>query len=259
MNRPIQVNVPYQMLLEKLHFILDIGLNPEIYFNGDALDSCREEDLLRIRTALHEKGLTITIHAPFMDLSPGGVDTKIKKATIDRLSHTIDIASFFTPRMIVFHPGYNKWVFDGNIQIWLDNSIKTWEPLVVKAERMGIPLAVENIFEEEPSSLEKLISSIDSPCFNFCFDIGHFNLFSTATMNDWFDSLGNYCKEVHLHDNFKKSDDHLPIGDGNIDFDLFFKLIRQYDIAPIYTIEPHKIEHLERSLAMCKNYLTQIP
>jgi len=78
-------------------------------------------------------------------------------------------------------------------------------------------------------------------------------------MKDWFDSLGNYFKEVHLHDNFKKSDDHLPIGDGDIDFDLFFKLIKQYDIAPIYTIEPHKIEHLERSLQTCKNYLTQIP
>ncbi|MCK5513169.1 MAG: sugar phosphate isomerase/epimerase [Deltaproteobacteria bacterium] len=259
MNKTIQANVPYKMLLEKLDFILENELNPEIYFDGDALDTYREKDLLRIRTALKQKGLEITIHAPFMDLSPGGVDTKIKKATIERLNQTIDVADFFQPQMVVFHPGYNKWFFDGNVEMWLDNSIKTWEPLVMKAEKMGIPLAVENIFEEEPSSLEKLISSINSPYFNFCFDTGHFNLFSTTTMKDWFDSLGNYFKEVHLHDNFKKSDDHLPIGDGDIDFDLFFKLIKQYDIAPIYTIEPHKIEHLERSLQTCKNYLTQIP
>ncbi len=247
------------MLLEKLDFILEKDLNPEIYFNGDALDNYREEDLLRIRTELKQKGLNITIHAPFMDLSPGGVDTKIKGATIERLNQTIEVAAFFQSQMIVFHPGYNKWFFDGNVELWLDNSIKTWEPLVLKAEKIDIPLVLENIFEEEPSSLEKLISSINSSHFNFCFDTGHFYLFSRTTMIDWFDSLGNYLKEVHLHDNFKTSDDHLPAGDGEIDFDLFFQLIKRYDINPIYTIEPHKVEHLGRSLEMCKKYLTQIP
>lgn len=259
MNKTIQVNVPYNMLLEKLDFILEKELNPEIYFDGEALDNCRERDLLTIGRALKEKQRTITMHAPFMDLSPGGVDTKIKKATIERLNQTIELANFFQPRMIVFHPGYNKWFFDGNVDMWLDNSIKTWKSLVMKAEQMGVSLALENIFEEEPSSLEKLITSIHSPCFNFCFDTGHFNLFSTTTMEDWFDRLGYYLKEVHVHDNLKKSDDHLPIGDGNLDFDLFFNLIRKYDIDPIYTIEPHQIEHLERSLQLCKHYLTQIP
>ena len=258
MNNRIQVNVPYKMLLDQLDFVLEKEINPEIYFNGEALDNYREEDLQKINTAFCQKGLSITIHAPFMDLSPGGVDSKVKTATIERLNQTLDVAAFFQTRMIVFHPGYNKWFFDGNVELWLDNSLKTWESLVVKAEKIDIPLSIENIFEEEPSSLEQLISAIDSPYFNFCFDIGHFHLFSTVTMEEWFDSLGTYIKEVHMHDNFKKSDDHLPPGDGEIDFDLFFKLLKDYGVNPIYTIEPHKVEYLERSLQICRKYITQI-
>jgi sugar phosphate isomerase/epimerase len=258
MNKRIQVNIPYRMLLENLDFVVDKELNPEIYFNGEALDSYRKDDLVKINTALRQKGLSITLHAPFMDLSPGGVDAKIKKATIERLNQTLEVAAFFHPQIVIFHPGYNKWFFDGNVELWLENSLKTWSPIVTKVEKMGIPIALENIFEEEPSSLKKLISAINSPYFNFCFDTGHFNLFSTVYMNGWFDSLGKYIKEVHLHDNFKKSDDHLPIGDGEFDFDLFFRLITHYGVDPIYTIEPHEVEHLERSLQACRNYLVNI-
>lgn len=246
------------MLLENLDFVLEKELNPEIYFNGESLDNYCEDDLVKIYSALKQKELSITIHAPFMDLSPGGVDTKIKKATIERLNQTLEVAAFFHPQIVIFHPGYNKWFFDDNVELWLENSLKTWVPIVSRVEKMDIPIAVENIFEEEPSSLQKLISGINSPYFNFCFDTGHFHLFSAVTMEEWFDSLGRYIKVVHLHDNFKKSDDHLPIGDGEIDFDLFFKLIRHYGVDTIYTIEPHKVEHLERSLQACRKFLMKM-
>ena len=255
MTKRIQVNVPYKMLLEKLDFILENELNPEIYFDNLALDDYREADLMRIHTALKEKGRSVTIHAPFMDLSPGGVDSKVKKATIERLNQAIEVAAIFNPQIIIFHPGYNKWFFDENVALWLENSLTTWRPIVSKVEKLDIPIALENIFEEEPSSLHKLLSTIQSPYFNFCFDTGHFNLFSTVPMKNWFDVLGKYIKEVHLHDNFKKFDDHFPIGDGEINFDLFFQLAKKQGDDIIYTIEPHKLEHLERSLEACRDYL----
>jgi sugar phosphate isomerase/epimerase len=258
MTKPIQVNIPYKMLLEKLDYVLENELNPEIYFDNEALDNYRVSDLIHINTALKEKGRSITIHAPFMDLSPGGVDSKVKSATIERLNQTIEVAANFNPQMIVFHPGYNKWFFDENVSLWLESSLTTWSPIVSKVEKLDIPIALENIFEEEPSSLHMLLSAIKSPYFNFCFDTGHFHLFSTVSMKGWFDILGKYMKEVHLHDNFKKFDDHYPIGNGEIDFDLFFQLVKKQGTDIIYTIEPHKIEHLERSLEACREYLMKM-
>ncbi len=253
----IHVNVPYQLLVEQLEFILERGLNPEIYFNGEALDTYREDDVRSIYSSLKKRGLKTTLHAPFMDLSPGGVDAKIKKSTLERLDQTLEVGVFFAPRLIVFHPGYNKWFFDNNVDLWLENSLVTWSGLLRKAEDLNIPLAVENIFEEDPSGLYKLISKLNSPYFNFCFDTGHFNLFSRVTMEEWFISLGSFIKEVHLHDNNKLADDHLPLGDGEIDFPLFFQLLKKYGVTPIYTLEPHKVEDLERSLERCHFFLKQ--
>lgn len=258
MNHPIQVNIPYKMLLENFDFILERGINPEIYFDGEAIDTFKEKDARSIMRELSAKKLSITIHAPFMDLSPGAVDTKIRKATSDRLHEMLDIAALFRPRLIVLHPGYNKWFYDGNVHLWLENSLTMWQPIVNTAERLGMLLAVENIFEEEPTSLSQLITAVNSPTFNFCFDTGHFHLFSTVPMEAWFNSLGPYIKEVHLHDNSKSSDQHLPMGDGDIDFVQFFHLIKHYGVNPIYTIEPHKVADLDRSLGMCNQFLTQM-
>ena len=77
-------------------------------------------------------------------------------------------------------------------------------------------------------------------------------------MKDWFEELSKYIKAVHLHDNLKKSDDHLPLGDGEIDFDLFFQLIKEYRVNSLFTIEPHKVEQLDRSLEACRRYLDRL-
>jgi sugar phosphate isomerase/epimerase len=62
-------------------------------------------------------------------------------------------------------------------------------------------------------------------------------------------------REVHLHDNRKTADDHLPVGDGEIDFDLFMRLVHDYRVSLIYTVEPHRVEDLERSIEGCKRML----
>ncbi len=246
------------MLLEQCDLILEKRINPEIYFNAEALDSYRSDDVVRLSAALRAHGLSITMHAPFMDLSPGGVDSKIRHATSERLEQMLKVATIFKPLLIVFHSGYNKWFFDGNVDLWLQQSLITWRPLLAQAESAGIPIAFENVFEEEPLSLARLLVTLNSPLCGFCFDTGHFNLFSTVSMQEWFHSLGIYLKSVHLHDNLKTFDDHLPMGEGTIDFDLFFRLIREHRIDALFTVEPHKLEHVEPSIKACQRYVMNL-
>jgi sugar phosphate isomerase/epimerase len=190
-----------------------------------------------------------------MDLSPGGVDRRVKEVTRDRLLRTIELAHSFKPKMIVFHPGYERWKFDGDIKLWLVSSLETWKPLVKKAEDMGLTLAIENVFEETPESIKNLLEEIDSPHFRFCFDTGHHNVFSKAPLPVWMEALGRYLSEVHLHDNHKEMDEHLPMGEGGFDFNQFFALLSQHRLNPIYTIEPHEEAHLWRGLEAIKKYV----
>jgi sugar phosphate isomerase/epimerase len=251
----VHVNVPYSMLLNRIDFALEKRIHPEIFFSGEDLDTLHEKDVRRLADILHQNRLEITFHAPFMDLSPGGVDRRIKEVTLNRFSQVIELANFFKPKTIVFHPGYEKWKFDGNVKLWLENSLQTWKPLVEEAERRGLTFAIENVFEESPDSLVSLLKEIDSPHFRFCFDTGHHHVFSKVPLQTWFDVLGEYFSEVHLHDNHQEIDEHLPIGEGGFDFDAFFSFLSQRQIHPIYTIEPHEEAHLSRGLEAVQKYI----
>jgi sugar phosphate isomerase/epimerase len=251
----IQINVPYPMLLHRTDFAVKNRINPEIYFSGDDLDQYRDGDIQRLSETLHQHQLEITFHAPFMDLSPGGVDQRVKEITLDRFSKVIELARFFKPKSIVFHPGYEKWKFNGNTKMWLDSSLQTWGPLVDVAEKQGQMLVIENVFEETPDTLLLLLSSLESPYFRFCFDTGHHNVFSKVSLSVWLEALGKYLAEVHLHDNHREADEHLPVGEGEFDFKQFFALVSEQKLSPIYTLEPHDEEHLWRGLEAVRKYV----
>lgn len=251
----VQINVPYPTLLKRLDFAIKNRIHPEIYFSGDDLDVCDEGEAKRLARSLLDNGLEITFHSPFMDLSPGGADRRVKQVTSDRFSKVIELAEFFQPKNIVFHPGYEKWKFDGNTGLWLESSLQTWTPLVKEAEARGLILAIENVFEENPDTLLLLLREIDSPAFRFCFDTGHHNVFSKVPLRKWIDTLGDFLKEVHLHDNHHERDEHLPMGEGEFDFEGFFGLLAQRGLKPILTLEPHEEEYLWRGLKAIEKYV----
>ena len=141
------------------------------------------------------------------------------------------------------------------LNLWLKSSLQTWKPLVTEAEEMGLVIAIENVYEESPDSIKILLEEIHSPHFRFCFDTGHHNVFSKAPLPTWFETVGKYLCEVHLHDNHKEMDEHLPVGEGGFDFDQFFNLLSQFELNPIYTIEPHEEAHLWRGLEAAKKYI----
>jgi sugar phosphate isomerase/epimerase len=254
----IHINVPYPMLIRRIDFVIEKRINPEIYFSARDLDGCNEKEVQRLANTLQEKGLEISIHGPFMDLSPGGVDPRVKEVTRDRFSRTLKLARFLKPTTIVFHPGYEEWKFDGDVKLWLDSSLETWRPLIEEAEETGMVIAIENVFEETPDPLKQLLDRISSPHFRFCFDTGHHHVFSRrkVPLSIWIETLGSYLQEVHLHDNHTETDEHLPMGEGGFDFNQFFDLLRRHQLNPIYTIEPHQEDHLWRGWEAARKYIS---
>ncbi|HSB07381.1 MAG TPA: TIM barrel protein, partial [Thermodesulfobacteriota bacterium] len=105
----IHINVPYPMLIDRVDFAIKNRIHPEIYFSGNDLDTCKEKEAKQLAETLQQNRLEVTIHGPFMDLSPGGVDRRIKEVTLDRFSRTMELARFLKPKTIVFHAGYEKF------------------------------------------------------------------------------------------------------------------------------------------------------
>jgi sugar phosphate isomerase/epimerase len=255
MNKQVFAHVPYWFLQKDLQLVLERRVNPEVYISGEAYEGLNLEELATIAAAFREHGLKCTMHGPYVDLNPGSTERLVRKATLRRYHQTLDAAEILRPRVIVLHPGYDRWRYGENREQWLKNSVETFSEILERAERIGCILAVENIFEEEPSTLKALLDTMASPLFRHCFDTGHWNLFVKVGMEEWFAELGRYIAEVHIHDNFGKKDDHNAIGDGNIDFDLFFSLLEQHAPEAAWTLEAHSKETLEKALLKIREYV----
>jgi sugar phosphate isomerase/epimerase len=157
------------------------------------------------------------------------------------------------PEVIVFHSGYYRWKYYNRVEVWLEESLKTWIPLNRRAEDIGVKIAVENIFEEEPSNLKLLAEEMSSKNFGICFDTGHFNLFSKLELLDWLKMIKPYIVEIHLHDNNGSEDSHIAIGDGNFDFHTLFSELSVQDV--VNTIEAHSVEGVKKSMERLREYL----
>lgn len=255
MTKRVFVHVPYLQIEEHLPFIIERRLNPELFLSADALDAVIPERLAATARALSDAGLSCTIHSPFMDLNPGSLERLLRDATMHRFSQVMDAAEILRPEVMVFHPGFDRWRYGEATAQWLDYSIAAWRKVLGRARSIGTAIAVENIFEEEPSTLKALLDAVDDPIFGHCFDVGHWNLFKRVGMEQWFEALGARIVEVHIHDNGGTRDDHAPPGEGAIDFELFFGLMERYAPGAAYTVEAHSKPHLERSLEVLKPYL----
>lgn len=255
MKNRIHAHVPYGRLAEHLEYAIANHINPEVFLPAEALDQMVWEELSSLADALHAADLKTTIHAPFLDLNPGAIDPSIRAASRYRIKQVMQAAELLRPRVIVVHPGYDDLHYGDNRMAWLKNSIDFWQEFVPKAAELGTILAVENIFEKEPSTIKALLDAVDAPCFRHCFDIGHWNMFTTVTLEEWFGQLGEYVVESHIHDNHGQRDEHLPVGEGAIDFGKFFPLLNKYAPSAVWTIEAHNTEHLQRALINIQNYI----
>jgi sugar phosphate isomerase/epimerase len=255
MKSKIHAHVPYGRLAEHLEYAIANNINPEVFFPAEALDRLVWEELSSLAGALRGAGLETTIHAPFLDLNPGAIDPSIRAASYHRIQQVMETAKMLHPRVIVVHPGYDDLRYGDNRLIWLKNSIDFWRAFVEKARDLGTILAVENIFEKEPSTIKALLDEIDDPCFRHCFDVGHWNMFAKVTLEEWFNELGSYIVESHIHDNHGQSDEHLPVGEGVINFNHYFPLLNQYAPSAVWTIEAHNTEHLQRALKNIRKFI----
>ncbi|MBW1865607.1 MAG: hypothetical protein JRI64_08265, partial [Deltaproteobacteria bacterium] len=123
----VQVNIPFTMLVDDyLERFLEYRLNPEIGLDAAALDRFSRADFQHITDALEQYYPTITLHAPFIDLSPGSSDPEVKKLTRHRLQQTLDLVPLFHPLTVVCHPGYDSKRYGFDQEEWIQRSLETW-------------------------------------------------------------------------------------------------------------------------------------
>jgi len=222
--------------------VSSLGIGVEVQLTSEVIDRFTYKEFCRIRKSVGRNCLTV--HAPFIDLNPGSLEPYVLEATRKRFSETVLIAKALGAEVIVFHSGYHPQKVNPFYGAWFKRAVETFE--FVLSEWDG-KIAIENVFDETPENLENFMRELPERV-GVCLDVGHLNLFSRVPLEEWFDRLGDRIYEFHVHDNFGVSDDHLPMGKGNVDFNVFFKLLENVKTDYVFNLENKTTEGISESL-----------
>jgi sugar phosphate isomerase/epimerase len=247
----IQVSIPFTMLHDTyMSTFLDRRLNPEIGIDAGALENHSMDAFGEIAKITKRHGLSVTLHAPFLDLAPGSPDPAVRAVARSRLEPMVRLAGLFEAKAVVCHAAYDRTRYVSLQEAWLDHSLAFWSWLGERIKETGSQLMLENVYEYGPQELLGLLLGLDHSNVGFCLDTGHAAAFGRSGLDEWVAVLHPWLGQLHLHDNRGDMDEHLALGAGLIDFEAFLRQVRAAKTsAPLVTIEPHREEDLMPSLA----------
>lgn len=121
-------------------------------------------------------------------------------------------------------------------------------PFVELAQKCGIGVAVENLFEDEPgkgrnrctSTVEEILRILElfnTPDVTCCWDFGHAAVAFGENMLKELKKIGEHVTCTHVHDNYKSEDTHLPIFLGKTDWNAHMDYLKKIGYKGAFTYE----------------------
>ncbi len=189
-----------------------------------------ESTLLEIRNIAETTNLVLTLHLPFSDLNLASLNHPIWKESIRQMTTCLKKASDFV-ELAVVHPGHLSPL---GMQIpemaWRQN-IQGLRAICDVASDYGIKIGIENmvnmkfVLGKKPKEILGMIESLERENAGLALDIGHAN--TNNAIDEFLENISSIV-HVHLHDNNGKSDEHLPLGKGNINWKNVLKKLSKY-------------------------------
>ena len=87
-----------------------------------------------------------------------------------------------------------------------------------------------------PTEILDIINRVGYENFKFIMDTGHAHV-SIYNEEDYIETLGSLLTHMHFSDNHGLSDEHKPIGDGNIDFVKLFTNLKKINYNNLHCLE----------------------
>ena len=209
LDRPVEENVAQ---------LVEAGADSiELMMDASGWDSF-EEDYGSLADRLRATGLTFTVHPAAWDMNLTAEMHILREAAYRHHQQALAFTARLGAEQMVLHPGYSMF----NKKRARELAHRVLCDLAQQAAACSVRLAFENIGDPTATlyTQEAFCHALDEigPTVGYLLDIGH------ANMNGWnipevIRSLGNRLLGLHLHDNLGVVDDHLPVGQGAIQWE----------------------------------------
>ena len=192
----------------------NVSIELDQYCQAENMDGERGEKVL----AMVKKHLTeyeaAVLHAPFNELFPAAIDPKAKAFAIDRFNQAAAIAIDLGVKKMVVHSGFVPHVYFKEWQV--PRSVEFWTEFM-SDKPDDFVISIENVLDDEPYMLADIAREINDPRVGVCYDIGHANIVSKLSPEEWLDALAPYINHLHIHNNDGTRDQHKGFIDGVLD------------------------------------------
>lgn len=191
----------------------------------------------------------ITLHGPFMDMAAGSPDQQINNVTKGRFRHVLQIASEIGGQIVVLHANFIAAIRTQEYrESWQQRNVDFWGDISQTAERLGVTVAVENMWEFDPYIIGDVLKTVNHPNIRACVDVGHTRLYSETPFKTWLDVMSPYLVHVHLNNNDGLNDSHRGLGTGVVEYSGILSMLRAMPNPPSMTLEMDLVADMESSL-----------
>ncbi|MCL7415180.1 MAG: sugar phosphate isomerase/epimerase [ANME-2 cluster archaeon] len=230
------------------HALVDMG------FTGwemvcDGRQGPDELDIKEIAAILDTTDLTLTVHLPFSDLNLASLNEPIWSETLHQMTEWIQLVAPYT-KLAVVHPGHLSPLGMQIPDLAWQRNIQGLQQLCDHAARFDMTIGVENMVKMDfilgkyAEEMLGMIESVDRDNLGMTFDVGHAN--TNNAVPSFLDKCLGATVHVHLHDNVGRRDEHLPLGEGSVDWATVTGKCAKLDVR--YVLESRTFEAAQQSL-----------
>lgn len=209
-------------------------------FNARRINTIKKlRDKYHVRYGLHS--------ASFVNSAE--LEPTVRKGVEKYLLGYVELARKLEAEYLVLHFGYHFSLFMDDVFAAL---IRTFKPVVERAEKYRIPIGVENMNKVHEDceiaylgvtidELSRVFNALPSKYFGLTLDIAHASLLPGGTAS-FIGAFRDRIVSTHISDNDLKLDVHLPVGEGKIDFPPILKMLKEIGFRGTLNIELRKNE-----------------
>jgi len=195
---------------------------------------------------------TYSFHAPFADdIDITSMDANVRARSRDELLRAADAAAALGVRYLVIHPGPERGGLPEHERFQrMHNAAAILDEVSRRCRQQGTALALENmlphLFSGHVRDLLWILGALETTEVGICLDTGHAHL--AGDLRTVAHKLLGHLWMVHASDNRGRYDDHLPPGDGQINWERFLKQLDDSDFRGTFILEIAGSEGISEAL-----------
>lgn len=245
--------LPFADMLKELETV--DAENVEIVDDGrHALDETRVESLKKI---IKKRGFTTSVHAPFIDVNIALHSKPARTAVLTRLKWSLQFTSELGSNYWVFHPGLQTGNSHFAQGLEWELNLESVRELLSASREVGVNATIENGLHPLPflcktaDDFTRFYKDLGETDLGITLDLGHANV--NGQIDEFFEKLPERIVHAHLHDNHGRNDEHLGLGDGNIDWQKIVRAFKKISYKGTLVVESAK--NVEESVQKLKTLL----